>query len=149
MANQSPEQDLIDDFVAHLKKDSRDEFCPKDEFTNTNCKVKKWADVEFVSKSGKHWVIEAKSNDSKDAHNTVHKIFGELLKETGRKNRNNCSYGILIPKSGKEFYSRLFKSIKREKFIGFGQLIPVEAVFLSDSTGFEKFTWTELYDFYK
>ncbi len=101
-----------------------------------------------MSISNKNWVIEAKSDDSRDRHNTVHKIFGELLKETGRNNRENCSYAILIPGSSVKFYSRAFQSIRRDKFIGFGKLIPVNCVFTCNETGIKKISWEKLYDDY-
>lgn len=95
-----------------------------------------------------HPVIEAKSDDSKDKYNTVHKIFGELLKETGRTHRSNCRYAILISESSVEFYSRAFQAIDRQMFIGFGGLIPIDTVFISSSTGVKQLTWQSLYDAY-
>lgn len=74
MANRTPEQDLIDAFVAALHAHD-DERLAIGQLRNSNCKAKHHADIEFHSKSGIHWVIEAKSHDSKDKHNTVHKIF--------------------------------------------------------------------------
>lgn len=91
-------------------------------------------------------MIETKSHDSKDKHNTVHKIFGELLKETGRVNREKCRHAVLIPESSIGFYSRAFQSIDREKFFGFGTLIPIDTVFLSGSSGVKQITWAALYD---
>ena len=79
MANRTPEQDLIDIFVNHLQQHADEEICIS-KIINSNCKSKKFADIEFKSKANLHWVIEAKSNDSEDRYNTVHKIFGELLK---------------------------------------------------------------------
>ncbi len=148
MANRTPEQDLIDEFVAHLEKQNDNQICIE-KLINKNCKSKRFADVEFESKAKVHWVIEAKSNDSKDAPNTVHKIFGELLKETGRTNRANCRQAILIPESAVQFYSRAFQSIDREKYIAFGELMPIDTVFTSCSTRVRKITWKSLYDVYK
>jgi hypothetical protein len=148
MANRSPEQDLIEQFVAHLAQ-HRDETLKIGTVINTSCKAKKFADVEFKSSANLHWVIEAKSDDSKDKHNTVHKIFGELLKETGRTNRTECRYAILIPESAVQFYSRAFQSIDREKFLGFGRLIPIDTVFTSSTTDVGQLTWKSLYDAYK
>ena len=145
MANRSPEQDLIDLFVEALNK-HEDEDIQIRTLHNKNCKARKFADIEFTSASGKRWAIEAKSNDSKDAHNTVHKIFGELLKETGRENRDACHIAILIPEDSKQFYSRLFQSINREKFIAYGSLVPVEKVFTFGEAGIGIITWAELYD---
>lgn len=145
MANRTPEQNLIDEFVAHLRNHVDDNLRVA-ELYNSNCRSKKFADVEFESTSKLRWVIEAKSDDSKDKHNTVHKIFGELLKETGRTNREKCRHAVLIPESAIGFYSRAFQSIDREKFLGFGTLIPIETVFLSSPFGVGQITWAALYD---
>lgn len=145
MSNKTPEQDLIDAFVNSLQEhDSPD--LKIGELLNSNCKAKKWADIEYISVSGSHWVIEAKSNDSSDAHNTVHKIFGELLKETGRESRENSKISVLIPEIGVSFYSRLFQSVNREKFLGFGRLVPVQCVFTFGASGVMQISWEELYD---
>jgi hypothetical protein len=150
MATRSPEQNLIDEFVAYLKNHTEKTISiNSDCIININCRSRNFSDIEFISKAGVHWVIEAKSDDSKDKHNTVHKIFGELLKETGRSDRNNCRYAILIPESSVAFYSRAFQSINREKFLAFGDLIPIKTVFTSNSTGIKQRTWVELYDEYK
>lgn len=148
MANRTPEQDLIDQFVGHLEKQQDDQICIGT-VINKNCKSRKFADVEFESRAKLHWAIEAKSDDSKDKHNTVHKIFGELLKETGRTDRSNCHHAILISESSVEFYSRAFQTIDRKKFIGFGDLIPIKTVFTSSSTGVQQLSWQSLYDAYK
>ena len=148
MANRSPEQDLINSFIRELQT-NEDKNLRIYLIINTSCKSRKYADVEYISKSGQHWVIEAKTNDSSDAHNTAHKIFGELLKETGKENRNNCKYGILIPEDSITFYSRLFQEIKREKYIGYGELIPVENVFLYGASGIKNISWEELFNSYK
>ena len=148
MANRTPEQDLIKEFVTHLEQHA-DDTVKIDYVINTSCKSKNYADIEFKSKTNQHWVIEAKSDDSKDKHNTVHKIFGELLKETGRTNRSNCRHAILIPESAVIFYSRAFQSIDRQKFLGFGKLIPIDTVFTSNATVMRQLTWEALYDAYK
>src|SRR5574337_548408 len=122
------EQKLIDAFVDALRN-HRNVDPRIDKLCNKNCRSKKFADIEFFSKSGLHWVIEAKSNDSEDKHNTVHKIFGEILKETGRTSRRNCRYALLLPEKGKCFYSKAFQSIARDKFLGFGCLVPIDTVF--------------------
>lgn len=145
MANRTPEQDLINQFIGHLQTHEDDELKIATLF-NKSCKAKKYSDIEYRSVSNIHWVIEAKSHDSGDRYNTVHKIYGELLKETGRVNRNNCCYGILIPSSSVNFYSRAFQFIQRDRFLKFGQLIPVDCVFLCNEHGFTKVSWEELYD---
>lgn len=147
MVNRTPEQDLINGFVTALKAHN-DERLIIDKLHNSNCKAKNHADIEFHSKSGIHWVIEAKSHDSKDKYNTVHKLFGELLKETGRLHRDTCKFAVLIPEEAVHFYSRAFQSIAREKFIAFGSLVPVESVFTFGTTGIFEFSWEDLYSAY-
>ena len=96
---------------------------------NIGCDSKCYADIEYLAKSGEYLVIEAKSHESKDAYNTRHKIFGQLLKEHGKSNQNrarrstNITLGILIPedppssgksnttKSGIDFYREGYEGI--------------------------------------
>lgn len=148
MANRTPEQDLIHAFVAALEA-HEDERLAIAHLRNCSCKAKHHADIEFHSKSGVHWVIEAKSHDSKDKHNTVHKIFGELLKETGRSDRGTCKFAVLIPEEAVHFYSRAFQSIAREKFLAFGSLVPVESVFTFGDAGVGEISWEDLYAAYE
>ena len=145
MPNRTPEQDLVKQFIKHITNHS-DHSLKIKEVVNTNCKARKFADVEFISTTGLSWVIEAKSNESKDKHNTVHKIFGELLKETGRTNRSDCCHAILIPDSAVNFYSRAFQSIDRKKFLKFGEIIPIDTVFSSGEAGVSQLIWEALYD---
>lgn len=145
MANQAPEQNLINEFIEHIRNHADESLCIE-KLYNSKCRSRKFADVEFESKSKIHWVIEAKSDDSKDKHNTVHKIFGELLKETGRTNRAECKHVVLLHESAIDFYSRAFQSIDRDKFLGFGALIPIDTVFLSSQSGIKELTWEALYD---
>lgn len=144
----TPEQDLIDQFIGHLNVHENDDL-KISEIYNQRCKSKTRADVEFRSVSNLHWAIEAKSNDSGDQHNTVHKIFGELLKETGRTGRPDFRHAILIPLDAVNFYSRAFQSIKREKYLGFGDLIPIDTVFTSSAGGITQLSWEALYDSFK
>jgi hypothetical protein len=145
MSNRAPEQDLINQFMEHLEIHESDDLRVSKEI-NKNCKSRTYADIEFISASKLHWVIEAKSNDSKDCYNTVHKIFGELLKESGRDNRDNCRYAILIPSNAIQFYSQAFRSIHRSKFNGFGCLIPIDCIFTSDKEGISQIPWEQFYD---
>ncbi len=144
MPNRSPEQDLIDAFIAQVETHSNPEYTVKT-LHNKKCRAKKFADVEYIAVSGTHWVIEAKSHDSKDKYNTVHKIFGELLKETGKANRANCKYGVLLPAEAEGFYGTAFQSIAREKYIKFGDLVPVSAVFLVGTSGLRVESWASLH----
>ncbi|WP_444907042.1 hypothetical protein ACJJIR_01340 [Microbulbifer sp. SSSA008] len=106
------------------------------------------SDVEYLSKSGEYLIIEAKSHESKDAYNTRHKIFGQLLKEHGkassfRKEHNEIiALGVLIPKdktssgksntkkSGYDFYRDGYVSIPEELFAGFGELVKAKYIFV-------------------
>ncbi|MDO6583249.1 hypothetical protein Q4491_18055 [Photobacterium sp. 2_MG-2023] len=106
------------------------------------------SDIEYLSKSGEYLIIEAKSHESKDAYNTRHKIFGQLLKEHGkvsysRKEHNEViTLGILIPKdktssgksntkkSGYDFYRDGYVSIPKELFSGFGELVKARYIFV-------------------
>lgn len=143
-----PEQSLIDLFVEHLRKSTDPRISIKS-LLNKNCRSKKLSDVEYISQDDTHWVIEAKSDDSGDKHNTVHKIFGELLKETGRDKRHNNKYSVLIPEASVAFYSRAFQAIHRDKFLAFGALIPVDSVFLCGSDGIRTISWADLYESHK
>ena len=150
MPNQSPEQDLIHGFVEAI-----DEICNLNNLTlrkhNTSCWSRSYADIEFTlssEQSEQCWAIEAKSNESSDNHNTVHKLFGELLKETGRNRGTNCNFAILIPKNGIDFYHKRFRKIDRCKFFGFGWLIPIRTIFFYDhnSNSVEYTSWEQFYD---
>jgi hypothetical protein len=105
------------------------------------------SDIEYISSDDEYLIIEAKSHESKDAYNTRHKIFGQLLKEHGKKSsdRNNhkssLALGILIPKdkpssgksntkkSGYDFYRDGYIDIPEDLFAKFGQLVKAKYVF--------------------
>lgn len=148
MKHEAPEKKLINQFVKCLYNKRDKDLCIE-LLLNNNCKSRTFADVEFISKTNVHWVIEAKSNESSDRYNTVHKVFGDLLKETGRPNRKNCRYAILLPKSALEFYSKSFQSIAKDKFVGFSKLIPINTVFLCGQSEIQEITWRELYEAHK
>jgi hypothetical protein len=142
MPNRRPEQDLIDRFVTWLK------ITEGTEYICANCKTQTNADVEYRLANGEYWVIEAKSHDSSDKYNTAHKLFGELLKETGRaRAEKQVHIGVLIPTEGRDFYAKCFRAIARDKFIAFGELIPVATVFLCDQNGkVTESKWSALHD---
>ena len=91
--------------------------------------------MEYLSKSGEYLIIEAKSHESKDAYNTRHKIFGQLLKEHGKfspsreEHKESIVLGVLIPKdktssgksntkkSGYDFYRDGYVGIVKSKYI--------------------------------
>lgn len=152
MANKTPEKDLVDKFKNLIGYDV--EFSIKHEI-NFNCKSKNCADIEYLSNSDRYFVIEAKSHHSSDGHNSVHKIFGELLKETGRsRGDKEITYGILIPKDyynkkdGIGFYRKGFNEINRKKYIGFGKLIPISYIFVCSQklSSIDVYTWESFYD---
>lgn len=147
MANASPEQDLINSCVEVLKQEGDDEI-KIGNLINKSCKSQTFADLEYDSVSGCRWAIEAKSHETKDNYNSAHKIFGELLKETGRENRSSARIGVLIPESGVEFYSRLYNEIDEHKFVEFGELIPIYSVIIHGDSGLTYMSWKDLYGFY-
>lgn len=106
------------------------------------------SDIEYISNSGEYLVIEAKSHESKDSYNTRHKIFGQLLKEHGKKSHIRTTHGkpitlgVLIPKdetssgksntkkSGYNFYRDGYQDIPEVMFSGFGALVNAKYVFV-------------------
>lgn len=72
--NKSWEQKLIDSFKEVKIKDIK-----ADSHNNFNCRSNTKADVQYTDLKGTDWFIEAKSFNSPDKYNGLHKIFGELL----------------------------------------------------------------------
>lgn len=133
------------------------------------------ADVELALRREK-WpygmpekvLLEAKSNHSTDSPNTINKIFGQLLKETGKLNRQAgaCSLclGILIPsdagewetasgkrkraESGIKYYQDGFSRIPRHIFNAFGGLVDARYVFAYSERlrRLSVFTWSGFRD---
>ena len=124
-------------------------FCIKKPL-NFNCKSQKYADIEYISKSGRHFVIEAKSHYSKDRDNGVHKLFGELLKETGRRSRSDV-LGVLLTdgsrKGRKIFYREKFHLINKNAYLAFGKLVRCRYVFLLnvETQEIRLFSWSGFY----
>ena len=97
-------------------------------------KQDRWQPVDISN----HLLIEAKSHHSKDSPNTINKIFGQLLKETGKPvhtstRRHEASFGVLFPAesvewnsngktirrpSGNQYYGNGFRRINRDAYIG-------------------------------
>lgn len=140
------EQQLIDRFIIELNENR---FFDKYDIINNNCKSKNHADIEMhVEINGKRelWRIEAKVETNADKHNSVHKIFGELLKETGRHVDDGIVVRYALLLSDFEFYCKRFSKIERSRFIGFGKLIPVHCVFVFEKNGnFRKINWSDLH----
>jgi len=94
---------------------------------------------------------------SKDAHNAVHKIFGELLKETGRNipSDKTIKYGLLLdgrycPNKevfGKDFFMDRFSYINYDKYKSFGAIIPIENIFIFDieKNSVENISWNDFH----
>ena len=110
-------------------------------------------------------LLEAKSNHSTDSANTINKLFGQLLKETGKASRNKWAsssfcLGILVPSdggewetrngkkkkagSGLDYYRVGFSRIPRHIFDAFGGLVNARYVFAySESLQcLSVFTWS-------
>ena len=145
MPNISHEQCLIDCFVCALR---RVEDCNLSIrcIHNDKCKSRTFADVEFTASSGVRWAIEAKYGAPQNKANEVYKLFGDLLRETGRENRRDCKIGLLLHHEMEGYFRDGVRRIDRQKFIRFGRLVPVEAVFVFAPTGVTCKNWTEFYD---
>ncbi len=140
------EQPLINRFVNALYATEDDELRVRD-LHNKNCRSPRLADLEFTSHSGLRWAIEAKYGAPSNKHNEVHKLFGDLLRETGRPNRSGCRIGLLLHARMEAHFREGICRINRRKFIEFGLLVPVDSVFVCDELGsFERRTWAQFYD---
>lgn len=138
VANATPESELVDRF-----KDNLNKMTVIKEEANFNCKSQTNADIEFKDFLGNYFVIEAKVSTTSDKYNNIHKIFGELLKETGRPRTNtpNIRYAILIDND--EFFSNGFNEILKEKYLGFGELIPIQDIFILKEEKLFHCKWNE------
>ncbi|CAJ1906443.1 hypothetical protein [Aeromonas veronii] len=117
------------------------------------------SDIELVLIStlwrgvnSKKLYIEAKSHHSKDSQNTINKIFGQLLKETGKRtlDKNRECLAILFPSEsakwidnkgktetridGIEYYRRGFSRINSQVFISFGELVGAKYILSFNSS---------------
>lgn len=137
-ANAQPRSKLVNNFNNILKPMN----IIKEE-VDFNCKNQKSADIEFADFLGNYFVIEAKVSTTSDRYNNIHKIFGELLKETGRPRTNtpNIRYAILIDND--EFFSNGFNEIRKEKYLEFGELIPIKDIFILKEKTLLHCKWNE------
>lgn len=104
------------------------------------------ADVEFTTKSGHRWAIEAKYGSKTDRPNEVHRLFGNLLRETGRERPAACQFGLLLPGQLEEYYRNGVNRIPRCKFLAFGDLVPVARVYVLDADSVRYGNWGQFYD---
>lgn len=114
-------------------------------------------------------LLEAKSHHSKDAPNTINKIFGQLLKETGKKTEARLGagrycLGVVFPEesaewtddngkrfsqpSGPKYYRSGFNRIDRGKYVAFGELVDARFVlsFSMDVNILRIYKWADFYD---
>lgn len=119
------------------------------------------ADIELCLSAPKwpadfpEWLfIEAKSHHSTDAPNTINKIFGQLLKETGKnasdRAKKKYALAVVFPSekgeweskggskqktlSGEDYYRQGFSRIDPRAYSGFGELVNVKYVMSFSST---------------
>ncbi|QRG68624.1 hypothetical protein [Brevibacillus choshinensis] len=115
---------------------------------NCNCNSKKFMDFEAEIKwSENEWIIlrcEAKvasqtdGGEYKEKFNTVHKIFGEILKgrnlkQDGYTNKDNIVYGFLIHSRDVGFYKNQYCRMINDWNI-FGEVFKSKFVIVFDST---------------
>lgn len=142
------EQTLVNCFIEAARSDQTDNVFRLKHIVNQSCKSKKFADIEYTSLANIHWVIEAKSYVSKDRHNAIHKLFGELLKETGRNRSGiNLQYGVLLPAEGLEFFGKGFAAVPRKKFVAFGALIPISKIFYVEGSRIKHLNWAQMHGY--
>jgi len=163
MSNSTPENDLVAAFCAFLMQ-PRDFAFRIISLHNGGSDTNEFADIEYTSSESGLIAIEAKTHDTSNAPNTVHMVFGQLLREHGKTNpereRNPASFGILIPaetptsinapnEAGVNYYQRRFRNIPRDKFFKFGTLVNARYVFVFKRTQpllLEIYSWEGFYD---
>lgn len=123
-------------------------------------KPAKWPGIQLEK-----FHIEAKSHHSADSQNTINKIFGQLLKETGKRTldvEKEC-LAILFPYEsgawtannktvtrieGEAYYRRGFARINKQVFIEFGKLVGAKYIlsFSTTSNTLRVFEWKSFLD---
>lgn len=99
-------------------------------------------DLRFLW-NNEEWFVEAKISSNDDRCNAVHKLFGELLKMTGIKTKNpHKKIGLLI--DNKNFFASHFKYIDERIFEKFGEIVPVEKIFVFENGGIDVFNWNDI-----
>ena len=146
MPNITWEQNLVDDFVNILRGVGDCSLSIKN-VLNKNCRDnEKFADVEFIAKSGQRWAIEAKYGAPNNISNEKHKLFGNLLFETRHCHLQDRNVGLLLHRETECEFRQHVRLIPRKTFCQFGNLIPVRAVFVFSTTELKRKTWMEFYD---
>ena len=144
MPNRPHEQCLIDSFICALRR-VQDPDLAIQCIHNKSCKSQIFADVEFTAMSGQRWAIEAKYGARSNKSNEVHKLFGNLLRETGREHRQNCKIGLLLHQQMENYFRNGVNCIARPKLAQFGCLVPIQAVFVLAPPVIKIKTWLEFY----
>ncbi|WP_297575913.1 hypothetical protein [uncultured Deefgea sp.] len=157
------EAELVKEFCNYLTLNTAHTFHAAT-IHNQNGDTGNFADIELTTSSGELIAIEAKTHETRDAPNTVHKVFGQLLNEQRKKNefRNaiHPSFAILIPsevpdnpkaprQTGKDYYQRRFQEIPTNHFHGFGVLVNAKYVFVfkrSEPQALHVYTWSGFYN---
>lgn len=163
MSKRSPEKELIDAFKIAITSD--DVFGIQKE-VNFGADSDTVADVEYLAKNNEYLIIEAKSHKSSNAQNTRHQIFGQLLKEHGKKSElrndhlNKAKFGLLIPgdkavdisgapkDDGVTYYRNGFATIPKDKFSGFVELVNATYVFVffsGNESVVKVYSWASFY----
>ena len=145
MSNIAHEQHLVDGFVSVLQQVRNPDLSIRS-IHNKSCRSRTLADVDFTAMSGQRWAIEAKYGAPDNRPNEVHKLFGHLLRETGRSHSEDCKIGLLLHHETERDFRKGVRRICRDKFLRFGCLIPVQAVFVLDLPYVRRKTWMDFYD---
>ncbi|MGJ0514187.1 MAG: hypothetical protein ACR65O_00380 [Methylomicrobium sp.] len=164
MANKNEiEQELVTEFCSFIEQHG-DETFAVDEIHNGSGDTKFYADIELTTTSGELIAIEAKTHETRDAPNTVHKVFGQLLAEHGKTNPQReillPKFGILIPAEtptnphapkscGRSYYQRRFRDIPELKFEQFGQMVNAKYVFVFKRSGPKRLDVYHWMDFHR
>ena len=135
--NETWEQELIETFEKEKNKEIKVS-------ENFNCRSKKKADIQYTDMNGINWFIEAKSFQSPDKHNGVHKIFGELLKMSKfAEESENAHLGILV--DDEYFLKTHLDMCNKENLLKFGKIFKNGiTVFIFSEKKLTEKTWTEL-----
>ena len=156
MPNKKPELALIKKFEEVIKSDREFGILHR---VNFGLDSDKNADVEYVTTNNEYLIIEAKSHKSSNAPNTIHDLFGKLLREHGKQNptrnnyKNNLKYCLLISgdeynnKAGNIFYMEGFNKIPEEIYLKYVFLIKAAYVFVcfEETNTTEIYTWAAFY----